>query len=127
MSYTTIEDIQGRMTRVLSTEEQTVCENLIEDACVMIDGIAADSPEEAKKIVVCRMVIRAIGDGSSASVPIGASQGSVSALGYSQSWTIGGGSSGELYITRKEKKILGLADRIGTRSPLEDLGEEQAI
>ena len=46
-----------------------------------------------KKIVSCRMVIRALGDGSVSGVPMGATQGSMSALGYSQSWTISGGGS----------------------------------
>ena len=49
-------------------------------------------------------------------------QGSQSGLGYSQSWTIGtGGSTGELYIGRIEKKLLGAGDLIGSHSPTEDI------
>jgi len=39
--------------------------------------------------------------------PMGASQGSATALGYTQSWTMSGGTSGELYISRTERRLLG--------------------
>ena len=117
-AYAKIEDVQSRMTRTLSDEEKKVVTNLLEDAAVMIDDINSAVKEDVKKVISCRMIIRAIGDGDAA-VPIGASQGSVSALGYSQSWTIGGGSSGELYVSRAEKKLLGSGNKIGSKSPLE--------
>ena len=47
--------------------------------------------------------------------------GTATALGYSQSWTMGSGSSGELYLSKLEKKLLGVGSKIGARSPLEDL------
>ena len=119
MTYATIEDVQERMTRQLTTEEQTVCEALLEDAAVMVDAYNADACSNAKKIVSCRMVIRALGSGGE--VPIGATQGSMSALGYSQSWTIGSGSTGELYIAKMEKKLLGSGDKIGSYSPTQEL------
>lgn len=120
-AYASLEDIQARITRSLSDAEETVCASLLDDAGVMIDSLNSEASEDAKKIISCRMVIRALGDGTSSSVPVGASQGSISALGYSQSWTIGGGSTGELYLTRAEKKLLGSGNAIGSRSPLEDL------
>ena len=52
---------------------------------------------------------------------MGATQGTATALGYSQSWTMGSGSSGELYLSKLEKKLLGVGSKIGARSPLEDL------
>ena len=71
------------------------------------------------------MVRRALGDGDNDSAfPIGATQGSMSALGYSQSWQYSGGGSGELYLSKLEKKLLGVGERIGTRSPLEDLTDD---
>ena len=55
---------------------------------------------------------------------MGATQGSMSALGYTQSWTMGSnGSTGELYLSKLEKKLLGIGDRIGSRSPLEGMSE----
>lgn len=125
-AYASLEDIQARITRTLSDAEETVCAALLDDAGLMIDSLNSEASEDAKKIVSCRMVIRALGDGTSSGVPVGASQGSISALGYSQSWTIGGGSTGELYLTRAEKKLLGSGNAIGSKSPLEDLvGSEE--
>lgn len=120
MTYATIEDVQERMTRQLTEAEQTVCEALLEDAALMVDAYNADACSNAKKIVSCRMVIRALGSGGE-QVPIGATQGSMSALGYSQSWTIGSGSTGELYMEKMEKKLLGAGDKIGSYSPTQEL------
>ena len=124
-TYATVSDVQARMTRTLSSAEQTLCGTLLEDAAVMIDEYAPGAAADAKKIVSCRMVIRAIGDGNSLGTPLGATQGSMSALGYSQSWTIGsGGSVGELYIGKTERQLLGIGDEIGSYSPVEQLVPE---
>lgn len=120
MAYATVEDIQARVSRTISAAEQNTCAQLLDDAAVIIDAYNANADADAKKVVSCRMVIRAVGDGS-ASVPIGATQGSMSALGYSQSWTIGSGATGELYIGKLEKKLLGAGDKIGAYSPTEAL------
>lgn len=121
MAYATISEVQERMTRALTADEQSVCSALLEDAAVIIDAYNSEASEQAKTIVSCRMVIRAIGDGTDAGIPMGATQGSMSALGYSQSWTIGSGTAGELYLSKLEKKLLGTGDKIGSRSPAEDL------
>lgn len=121
MSYATPIDVQERMTRELSADEIAVCETLLEDAAVFIDACNADADADVKKLVSCRMVIRAIGDGGSdAGIPIGASQGSMSALGYSQSWTMGSGSTGEIYLSKAEKRLLGSGNKIGSYSPVEE-------
>ena len=120
MAYATVTDVQARMTRTMNQDEQAVCSTLLDDAAVLIDTYNADATADAKKVVSCRIVIRALGDGESM-VPMGASQGSMSALGYSQSWTMGNGSVGELYINKTEKKLLGSGDKIGSYSPVEEL------
>lgn len=125
MAYAAVEDVQARMTRTMDTDEQTVCEALLDDAAVIIDGLNSSAAADVKKIVSCRMVIRALGDGGSAGVPVGATQGSMSALGYSQSWTIGSGSTGELYVSKLEKRMLGLGNSIGSYSPVEGLVSEE--
>lgn len=120
-AYATVNDIESRMMRTLSEDEEAVAENLLDDAAVLIDSYNSSASAEAKKVVSCRVVIRALGDGDT-SIPMGATQGSQSGLGYSQSWTIGqGGSTGELYLGRTEKKLLGVGDLIGSHSPVEDL------
>lgn len=122
MVYATIEDIENRMIRDLTTDEEAVCTNLLEDAAVIIDAYNADADADAKKVVSCRMVIRSIGSTDS-DIPIGATQGSMSAMGYSQSWTVTNGSVGELYLTKLDKKLLGVGNRIGSYSPVEELVE----
>ena len=52
---------------------------------------------------------------------MGATQGSMSALGYAQSWTMQGGSSGELYLGKTDRQLRGIGNRIGAHSPLEDM------
>lgn len=124
MAYATVDDVKNRITRTLSTDEEAVCATLLDDAAVIIDAYNASAEADAKLIVSCRMVIRAIGDGEPTGVPIGASQGSMAALGYSQSWTMGtGGNVGELYLSKLDKKLLRSGDKIGSYSPIEELAE----
>lgn len=127
MAYATVEDVQARITRTLSEDEQAVCSTLLEDAALIIDSYNAEADADRKKLVSCRMVVRALGDGEgSGGFPMGSTQGSMSGLGYSQSWTIGsGGGSGELYLGRLEKKLLCAGNRIGSRSPVEDFVEAE--
>ena len=121
-AYATYFDVQARMLRDMSQDEQAICNNLLDDAAVMIDAYNAEASADAKKVVSCRMVIRALGDGDSNGVPLGASQGSMSALGYSQSWTMASGASvGELYLAKVDKKLLGVGNNIGSYSPVQEL------
>lgn len=120
MAYATVTDVQARMTRAMDTAEQAVCTTLLDDAGVLIDAYKSAASADAKKVVSCRMVIRALGVDND--IPMGATQGSMSGLGYSQSWTIGtGGSVGELYLSKTDKQLLGGGNSIGSHSPLEDL------
>lgn len=122
MAYANAEDVQARMARTLSNEEIDVCDSLLEDAGVMIDVYKVNASDEIKKVVSCRMVVRALGDGSDNGVPMGASQGSMSGLGYSQSWTMAsGGSVGELYLSKIDKRMLGFGNQIGSYSPIQEL------
>ena len=121
-AYATVTDVQGYMLRTMSSAEQTVCGNLLGQAGVIIDAFNAGANADVKKEVSCRMVVRALGDDGDSGVPMGATQGSMSGLGYSQSWTIGsGGSAGELYLAKLEKKLLGVGDAIGSYSPVQEL------
>lgn len=121
MTYATADDVQARMNRTLSEAELAQCETLLEDAAVVIDTYNASADDDVKKLVSCRMVLRLMDAGVDLGVPMGATQGSQSALGYSQSWTISNGAAGEIYLSKLEKKLLGVGDRIGSASPVEDL------
>ena len=123
MLYAEVKDVEGGF-RELSKDEQTRCAALLPEAAVIIDAYNPGASADAKKLVSCRMVRRQLGEsdsGGGVSFPMGSTQGTATALGYSQSWTMSGGSSGELYLSKLEKKLLGVGSRIGARSPLEDL------
>ena len=121
MLYAEVQDVEAGF-RALSKEDQTRCVALLSEAAVIIDHYNPDADADTKRVVSCRMVRRPLGDGEDGvSFPMGATQGTATALGYSQSWTMGSGSSGELYLSKLEKKLLGVGSKIGARSPLEDL------
>ena len=123
-TYATVADVQARMTWTMDSNQQATCGTLLEDAAVIIDTFNANASADAKKVVSCRMVMRAIGDGSDYGVPMGATQGSQSALGYSQSWTISSGASGEVYLSKLEKQLLGYGNKMGSYSPVQELVPE---
>lgn len=125
MAYADIEDVQSR-SRLLNENEEKKCRQLLNDAGIIIDSFSTQANEETKKMVSCNMVIRAMGLNSEESgiFPQGVTQGSQSALGYSQSWTISNGSIGELYISKIEKRLLRVGNRIGSYSPLEGVDTE---
>lgn len=127
MTYADVSDVQARMSRDLTEKEQEICIALLEDAAVIIDAYNAEAGADAKKTVTCRMIIRSLGDGEAGGFPVGSSQGSMSAMGYSQSWTISGGGTGELYLGKLEKKLLGSGNRIGSYSPAEALAAEVTV
>lgn len=125
MAYAEVTDVEAGF-RTLSEEEKTLCAHLLEEAATVIDAYNQDAAAERKQLVSCRMVRRQLDAGPGAAqnavtFPMGASQGSASALGYSQTWTMSGGSVGELYLSKLEKKLLGVGDKIGAHSPLEDM------
>ena len=121
MAYATTQDVLARTTRTYTTGELSVIATYLDDAAVLIDNYNPNATSDAKLIVSCRMVIRAMGDDGEI-YPLGASQGSMSAGGYSQSWTMGsGGGTGELYLGKTEKLLLGGGNRIGSYSPTQEL------
>lgn len=121
MAYATVQDVLDRTTHTYTEDERTVISHLLDDAAIIIDAFNTEAAADAKKVVSCRMVIRALGDDGEI-FPMGASQGSMSAGGYSQSWTMGsGGGTGEIYLGKTEKLLLGAGNRIGSYSPTQEM------
>ena len=121
MAYATYEDIQRRNGMdVLDPDYVTA---LLDDAAVIVDAYNKNATETAKKLVSCNMVIRTIGSRDEG-VPIGTTQATTSAMVYSQTWTNTNGS-GELYLTKLDKKILGVGNRIGCTNPYSGLIQEE--
>lgn len=125
MKYAEVSEVEAGF-RPLTIEEQARCDAMLEEAAVIIDAFHEQADPARKKLVSCRMVRRQLGadDQSAIVYPTGASQGSASALGYTQSWTLSGGSVGELYLSKLEKQLLGVGNKIGARSPLERMVTE---
>ena len=123
MAYASYTDVQTRMGVVFTETEQSVCTSLLDRAALMIDSLSAavNKSEAIKKEVSVNMVSRAMSN-NAADIPQGATQGSMSGLGYSQSWTIGsGGSVGDLYFSKDDKRLLGVGNQIGSYSPVQEL------
>ena len=118
MAYATVADVQARMSVEMTETQENICSNLLDDAEIIIDMFNINASTENKKLVSIRMVQRALNVDSD--IPLGATQGSMSAMGYSQSWTMGANSSvGELYLNKLEKQMLGKGNQIGCTSVLE--------
>lgn len=118
-AYATVQDVQDRMSDPMTTEQQNICSKLLGDAAIVIDSFNANATADAKKLVSIRMVQRSMS--IDPDIPVGATQGSMSAMGYAQSWTMGSNTSvGELYLNRTEKKLLGYGNKIGVVPCLND-------
>ena len=119
MAYATVQDVQDRMSETMTTAQQNICSKLLDDAGTIIDSFNANATADAKKLVSIRMVQRSMSIDSD--IPMGATQGSMSAMGYSQSWTMATNTSvGELYLNKIEKKLLGYGNKIGIIPCLND-------
>lgn len=120
MGFAEVSDIEARW-RELSTSEESRAAVLIDDASAMlkklVDVDVADTRQlELLKIVCCSMVIRAMSATESDSY--GASNMSMTAGPYTQSWTYSN-PTGDMYLTRQEKRLLGIASSvIGSIRPM---------
>ena len=59
MAYATIEDIEVRTGKTYTNAEKIQLAALLDDAAVLIDSYRSDASADAKRVVSCRMVIRA--------------------------------------------------------------------
>ena len=109
MAYAEVSDIESRW-RELSTDEQARAAVLLDDASAMLTQLVdVDETDEQQaallKTVCCSMVTRTMSATESDS--FGASNMSMTAGVYSQSWSYAN-PSGDMYLTRLEKKMLGI-------------------
>lgn len=103
MAYATVDDLQAGW-RTLTADEQTRATTLIGRASTMLEALCDTTSKSADilEIVVCSMVQRVMVAESA-----GVSAESMGAGGYSQSWTYSN-PSGDMYLTKNEKKMLGI-------------------
>ena len=114
MAYATVNDLEARW-RTLTDSERAVAQALLDDAAVLVDSFGSPSSEAAALSVSCSVVRRAMG--AYGADLFGVSQASMSAGGYQQQMTYSN-PSGELYLTRQERRMLGFGGgRLGTARP----------
>lgn len=109
MAYALVSDIEARW-RDLSTAEEVRASVLIDDASAMLEQLVDVDASDAKqaallKTVCCNMVIRAMS--ASEYDAFGASQMSMTAGPYTQQFTYVN-PSGDMYLTKMEKRLLGV-------------------
>lgn len=124
MAYATKADLEARW-RKLTDEEAAIAETLLEDAATTIraegfNGNATDKDTaELLKMLSCKMVKRAMPQSDAPAI----TQGSMTVGPFSESFTYAN-PHGEIYLTNKEKSLLGIgAGRIGSLEPVCKWGE----
>jgi hypothetical protein len=121
MAYATSSDVSNRYGDIAEADAQRV-ETLLDDASAIIRSLggkasSALSDDEAAvyRSICCAMVHRVMI--SPAWAALGVTQHSQTAGAFSESYSFGN-PNGDLYLTKSEKKTLGLAkSRIGTIAP----------
>lgn len=114
MSIATVEDVEKRW-RKLSDAETAVAEVLIEDAENMIKSLVSDFATKAEDeiykavfvSVVASMVKRALMTNQDV---IGVSQHTMTAGSYSENISYAN-PSGDMYLTKNEKRLLGISQQ----------------
>lgn len=109
--YAAVEDVTARW-RAMSDSEETRCAALLADASDLIRTTCPNwqtAGADTLRRVTCAAVIRALQSGDMA----GVTQSSQTAGPFSQSWSYSN-PSGDLYLTKAEKKALGGTVRLGS-------------
>lgn len=120
MAFADVSDLESRW-RELSTEEEARANVLLGDASAMLSALVkVDNSDyeqsELLKMVCCDMVIRAMSATSYDS--FGLSQSSITAGPYTQSFSYSN-PSGDMYLTKLEKRLLGITTSyIGSIRPM---------
>lgn len=120
MAFADVSDLESRW-RELSTDEEARANVLLGDASAMLSAlVTVDNSDyeqsELLKMVCCDMVIRAMS--ATASDSFGVSQTSMTAGPYTQSFSYSN-PSGDMYLTKLEKRLLGITTSyIGTIRPM---------
>lgn len=110
MAFAQVSDIEARW-RDLSTTEEARAAVLIDDASAILASlVTVDATDEQQaailKTVCCSMVIRAMS--ATEADNFGVSSASMTAGPYTQQLTYKN-PSGDMYLTKMEKKLLGIA------------------
>ena len=108
MAYAEVSDIEVRLGRTFTADEQANVQALLDGASAVLNKLVIldDTTEQNAllKFVCTNMVSRAVDSGVDV---FGASQASVTAGPYTQSYSFAT-PSGDMYLTKLEKRLLGI-------------------
>lgn len=120
-AYAKTADVEAGF-RALDAEEQNRCSALLTEAGVLIDAVALDATLDAKRVASCRMVRRPSATAAPprhfrwvpprAACPPWATR---------RTGRCPAAPRGELYLSKVEKRLLGVGNRIGSYSPVEGM------
>lgn len=119
MAFATLEDLEARRGD-LSPEEMERAATLLDDAAAILQSFVNVDPSDTEqaellRMVSCNMVNRAM---SASLDAFGVSNSSITAGVYTQSWQYAN-PSGDMYLTKMEKRLLGVSGSyIGTIRPM---------
>ena len=110
MAYATVADVL-KLLPDLSADGQQKAETLLDYAANILDALVNVDPTDEQQAallsqVSVNMVVRAVS--ASMADAFGASNMSMTAGAYSQSWTYSN-PSGDLYLTKLERQLLGIS------------------
>lgn len=113
-SYATVDEYE---TRYGDVDDREALAEVLMDASRLIESeleragvsfVGDPGPEWASRLMqACRSVAHRAMSASSQDVPVGATQYSQSAVGYTESYTLGN-PYGEVYLGKAERRMLGL-------------------
>ena len=124
MAYATVSDVEGRW-RALSEDENAKAQVLLEDATTILDGMldVCHMPAERAPLlrtVCCNMVIRAMVAATSSAYGVESLQATMGPFAQTAKFA---NPSGDLYLTKLEKKLLGVSGGKGRILYPYDMGE----
>lgn len=120
MAFADVSDLESRW-RELSTDEEARANVLLGDASAMLSALVDVDDEDDEqaallKMVCCDMVIRSMS--ATSMDTYGVSQSAITAGPYTQSFSYSN-PSGDMYLTKLEKRLLGITTSyIGTIRPM---------
>ena len=109
MAYATYTDVENRW-RTLKADERTKATTLLSDAATMLDGLVTVDPLDTHqmavlKLVSCNMVIRAMLASESDAFGIDSLNATMGPFGQTAKFA---NPSGDMYLTKLEKRMLGV-------------------
>ena len=119
MAFADVHDIEARI-GVLSAADEERAATLLDDAAAILSALVSVDPDddeqaELLKTISCNMVIRSM---SAPADTFGVQSASMTAGAYSQTWQYAN-PSGDMYLTKLEKRLLGISSSyIGTIRPM---------